>query len=88
MNQTEDYSPRDSLSDNPEELLWRSMVFSTVLYLVRTKNIRQVRDTFLKGLKKKTRSACTQQINMALAPGKELLSSKEYQHWRPRKGGI
>ena len=36
----------DSLSDNSEELLWRSMVFSTVLDLVRTQNIKQVRCTF------------------------------------------
>ena len=36
MSQTEDYSSEDSLSGNPEELLWRSMVFSTVLDLVIT----------------------------------------------------
>ena len=45
--------PGDNLSDNSEELLWRSMVFSTVLYLVRTKNVKQIRDTFLQGFKKK-----------------------------------
>ena len=47
LSQTEDYSPEDNFSYNSEEPLWRSMVFSTVLYLVRTKNVRQVRDTFL-----------------------------------------
>ena len=36
----------------------------------------------------KTRSASTQRVSMALAPGKGVLSSKEDQHWHPRKGGI
>ena len=88
MSQTEDNSLEDSFSYNSEELLLqRSMVFSTVLYLVRRKNIKQVRDTFLQGFPK-NRSACTQQVHMALAPGKRVLSSKECQHWHPRKGGI
>ena len=52
MSQTEDYSLGDSLSYNFEELLQRRMVLSTVLYLVRTKNIKQVRDTFLQGSRK------------------------------------
>ena len=65
------------------------MVFSTVLYLVRTKNINQVRDTFLHGLKQTdTRTAHTQSVSMALAPGKGVLSSQEDKPWRPRKGGI
>ena len=34
-------------------MLWRSRVFSTVFYLVRTKNIKQVRVAFLQGFKKK-----------------------------------
>ena len=59
------------------------MVFSTVLYLVRTKNMKQVRDTFLQGFKK-NRPAHTQPDSMALAPGKTVLS-KKYQHWRPGK---
>ena len=92
MSPTEDYSPEDSLSDNSEELLQRSVVFSTVLHLVRTKNLKQVRCTFLRGFKKKNkkqnRSAHTQQVSTALAPGKEGLSLKEYQHWCPRKGDI
>ena len=63
------------------------MVFHTVLYLVRTKNIKQIiRDTFLQ-LKKKSRSALTQQVGMVLTPGKGVLSSKEFKHWCPRKGG-
>ena len=41
------------ISQITEQLLQRSMVFSTVLYLVRTKNIKQVRDTFLQSFKKK-----------------------------------
>ena len=42
-------SPKPSFPYYSEELLWRSMVFSTV----RTKNITQVRDTVLQGLGKK-----------------------------------
>ena len=53
MSQTEDYILEDSLLDNSEKLLQRILVFSTVLYLVRTKNIKQIRDTFLQGFKKK-----------------------------------
>ena len=48
MNQT-DYSLEAGLSANSEGLLRRSVVFSTALYLIRTKNIKQVRDTFLQG---------------------------------------
>ena len=47
MSQTEDYSLGDSLSDYSVELLLRSTVFSTVLCLVRTKNIKLVREAFL-----------------------------------------
>ena len=53
MSQTEDCSPRDSLSDSCEELFQRTMAFRIVLYLVRAKNIKQVRDTFIKGFKNK-----------------------------------
>ena len=53
MSQIEDYSPEDSLSDNSEELLQRSTVFSTVLYLIRTKNIKQVRIHSFKDSKNK-----------------------------------
>ena len=53
LSQTEDYSPEDRVSDNSEELLWRRMVLGTVLYLVRTKNIKQVKKTFLQVFKKK-----------------------------------
>ena len=47
LSQTEDGILEDCLLGNYGELLWRSMVFSTVLYLLRTKNVKQVRDTFL-----------------------------------------
>ena len=49
LSQTEDYSPAGNLSDNSEELLQRSMVLDTVSHLVRTKNIKQLRDTSLQG---------------------------------------
>ena len=39
-----DHSPGDSLSGHSEDLLWGSLVFSTILYLVRSKNIKQVKD--------------------------------------------
>ena len=73
LSQTEDYSPEDNFSYNSEEPLWRSMVFSTVLYLVRIKNIKQVRDTFLQGFKSQV-SMYT--VSLALAPGKGILSKR------------
>ena len=45
LRQAKDYSPKASLSDYSEELLWRSRAFSTALYLVRTKNIKQDLET-------------------------------------------
>ena len=42
-------SPKPSFPDYFEELLWRSMVFSTV----RTKNVKRVRDTVHQGLGEK-----------------------------------
>ena len=42
LNQTEARSIKTSFQNYFEKLLWRSMVFSTVLYLVRTKNIKMV----------------------------------------------
>ena len=47
LSQTEDSSQEDRFSDNSEKLLCRSVVFSTVLGLVRTKNIKCIRHTFL-----------------------------------------
>ena len=49
LSQTEDYSPTGNLSDDSEELLQRSRVLETVSHLVRTKNIKQLRDTSLLG---------------------------------------
>ena len=72
-------SPGASLSNSPEELFQRSMIFSTVLCLVGTKNIKHDRGTFLQGFKK-VRSARTPRVPMALAPGKGGLSLKEDQH--------
>ena len=46
MSQTMDRSPGFSLSDNFEDLLWRSLVFSTIFYLVRAESIKQVKDMF------------------------------------------
>ena len=45
-SQTEDSSAGDSLSQGSEELLWRSMTFSLVLYL-RAENLYRVRGPFL-----------------------------------------
>ena len=60
LSSSRTYSPPNSFSDNSEELLWRSMVFNTVLCIFRAKNIKQVKDTFLQVKKKKeNRSACT-----------------------------
>ena len=40
------YSLGYNHSDSSEELLWRSMIFNRVLYLVRTKNIKYDRSAF------------------------------------------
>ena len=48
LSQTKECNPGDSVSVNSEELFWRSLVCSTVLYLVRTK-IKEVRDPFFQG---------------------------------------
>ena len=54
LSQTEDdCSLGESLSDNSDALFQRSIVFNTILSLVRTKSIKQVRDIFLQGFKKK-----------------------------------
>lgn len=51
MSQTEHYSPEASFSDYSEKLLQRNMVSSTVLCLVGTKSITQVRNIFPQGFK-------------------------------------
>ena len=68
-------------------MLQRSRVFSTVLYLVRTKNIKEVRLTFLQCVKKAQTSMYTS-ISIALAPGKGVLPLKKDQDWNPRRKGI
>ena len=55
LSETEDYSLGYNHSDSSEELLWRSMIFNTVLYLVRTKNITYNRSAFFKFSTKKER---------------------------------
>lgn len=55
LSKTEDYSLGYNHSDSSEELLWRSMIFNTVLYLVRTKNITYNRSAFFKFSTKKER---------------------------------
>ena len=66
-------SPEAYFPDDSEKLFRRCRIFSTVLYLVRTKNIKQVRDTFPQGFKKKNSPASTQQVSVALAPGKGVI---------------
>ena len=53
-SQTEDYNPEGSLSDDAEGPLPGSVIFSPVLCLLRTKNIKQVRGTFLERFRGKT----------------------------------
>ena len=53
MSQTEDCSPEALFPGYSEKLLQRSRVFGTVLCLVRTKTVKQVRGAFLRGFKKK-----------------------------------
>ena len=64
------------------------MVFSTVLYLVRTKKIKNIREGrfhifLMVQKKKKEEEEGPQQVNMALASGKGASSSKEYLHGDP-----
>lgn len=47
MSRTEGYGPGDSLSEEAEEVPWRSTVFGTGFYLVRTKNMKPVGDIVL-----------------------------------------
>ena len=62
LSQTEQTNLEAHLPDDSEKLVQRSRVFSTVLYLVRTKNIKRARVAFLQSLKKKKEeqtSLCT-----------------------------
>ena len=66
----------DSLSDHSEALLWRSMVFGTVVYFVRTKCIKQVRETFLQGiLFFSSKDPHVYKVSMALRPGEGVFSA-------------
>ena len=59
----------------------REAGFSAVLYLVRTKNIKQVVDSFLRGFKKRDQMYTTA---MALAPGGALAllsQDKNFYFW-------
>ena len=86
MIQTEDYSPEASFPDFSEKLLWRSRVFSTVLRLVRTKNVQQVRETFLQGFKKQTSTYTAGQHGLGTREGRLIikggpaLASQEEEH--------
>ena len=87
MSQTEDYSLEDSFPDYSEKLLQGSTVFNMVLYLVKTKNIKQAMDIFLQGFYKKQTSTY-QGVSVVLAPGKGVLSLKEIQCGYSKEGGI
>lgn len=67
MNQTEDCSPEIGFPDDSAKLLQRSKVSSTILCLVKTKNIKPVRETFLQGFKKtkqnETKQKTDQQVH-------------------------
>ena len=58
-SQTKDYNPEGSLSDDAEGPLPGSVFLSPVLCLLRTKNIKQVRGTFLQGFEEKQTSMYT-----------------------------
>ena len=67
------------------------MFFSVQLYILseqRTSKESVVRSLNVKKKKNKIRSAQTQQVSVALTPGKGVLSLNENQHGRARKGGI
>ena len=75
MSQTEDYSLEDSFPGYSKKLLQGSMVFNMVLYLVRTKNIKQVMDIFLQGFSK-NRPTLTSESVWSWHLGRESY------HWR------
>ena len=51
-SQAGDHSLGDSFSDGAEEMLQRSIIFRTILYFVRTKNIKSDRGIFLQDFEK------------------------------------
>ena len=59
-------SPEACSSDYSEKLLWRSRVFSTVLYFARTKNVKQSGDTCLQVFRKTDQRVHTQHIQYGL----------------------
>ena len=67
-----------------EELLRRSMVFSSVLYLVRTKDIKQVWGTFLQGFKKQMSQYTASQNGLSAWEGS--LTTEGETNTRPRRG--
>ena len=79
MSQTENYSPKDNLSGNSEELLWRGMVYPHSCIPCQSKEHKEARDTFLQGFKK-TLSIYAQRVGMALAPEKGVFLLQEFQH--------
>ena len=87
MSQTEDYSAEAGFPDDSEKLLWRSRVFNTVSCLVRTKNIKEVRETFLQGFKKMIDQHVHSESAWAWRLGRGSYQ-RSYQNWCPRKGGI
>lgn len=77
FSQSEDF--RDSFSHSAEELFPRSVVSSTVLFLVRTKMLKQGRGIFLQGLKKADEHVQRESAWLSTwAPGKGALSWKEF----------
>lgn len=65
------------------------MVFSTVLGLVRTKNIKCIRDTFLQLQKRTDQLGHSESAVPILWEGVlARLLGKTSKHWHPRKGGI
>ena len=69
-----------------EELLRRSMVFSSVLYLVRIKDIKKVQGTFLQGFKKQMSKYTASRT--ALVPGKGVLPWKEKPTLASQEGSL
>ena len=90
LRQIEDYSLESSCSDYSEKMIWRSLVFSMVLCLIRAKSTRKIRNVFLQGFKtnKKHQHIHRQPHDLGTWERNLIIARGCIVEMRPRKGGI
>ena len=86
LNQTEDYSLKDSLSDYSEELLRRNVVFSSFISCHNKGHQRSQADIPSR-FQKLDRHVHSGSVVVSVSE-KRAFSSKGDQHWHPRKRGV